>query len=184
MVIMTKQEIKQKTQDEPEHKMLLKFTIVGVNRAEKQAIIKAFTDPHPTNAYVSTGPHGTQNWGSTNLSKAMRLHLEGAGLKITTETTYTPEPKTKIAGMSVMVNANGTYVGGVIVSIVCVGADKKELRDAMYKVESKMLGYMGRYDIPLARMCISQDMFCVIKYTDDKTKYADLIPVNGKDGEE
>jgi len=168
--------------DSKEAKKILKCTIVGINKAESAAIINAFTYPQDTKSYILVGKHGNHNLGSTYVNKSLRTYLEAAGFQFVVNNVKTPRPKTEVAGLSVRIEPNGSsYVRGVIVNIVCCGDNKHELRDAVYNAEQKILDYMTKRNIPLARMCITQDTFCIAKYADVDTKFAGLKPYNIED---
>ena len=167
--------------DGSELKRVLTFTIIGVNRAEKSAAVKAFCTKAKIKTFVGVQKNGEQHvFGQLN--KRDILFLESAHIQILTHPAYAPTGKRRIGNLSVSISNNGgSYMDGIKVSAVVLGRDNKELKENTYKVERIILAHLRRNNIPSARMCITDSTMCVVKYTDDKTRLADLEYFDGNE---
>jgi hypothetical protein len=167
--------------EEQELKRVITFTIIGVNRAEKNAAVKAFCTKAKTKFFVAIQKNGARE-NFKNLNKNNILYLESAGIKVITHPANTPTGKTHIGKLSVKITNNyASYMNGIKVSVVVLGRDKKEIADNTDKVEKILLAYLRRHNIPAARMCISDSTMCIIKYTDDKTPLSELDYFDGNE---
>lgn len=170
----------QPDESETDLKRVITFTVIGINKAESDASMNAFTTKSKVKVFEGIQKNGEVMKFKVYLDKSTVIYLESAGIQIIVHRVNKPTGKTRINGLSVNIHPSSrSFANGLKIHTVVVGTDQKNLRENIRAAERKILAHMRRYHIPAARMCITEDTMCIIKYTDDKTALADLDYFSG-----